>query len=171
MCHFRENGQKTQFLTLNPPQLLDKDFFKIPAMSLFFTLLTPNFMQSFRKNEWAVSEIFKDGRTNWQTDWQGRLLRTPSGKPWVQNFWKKNSSQKLQNIGALNSNYLFHIYDNSIHFGGISFSTFWEIIFFSKTLYFCDHLNIETFTEGGGFLSKHLGNPLLSTGRSDPLIS
>ena len=33
----------------------------------------------------------------------------------------------------------------------------------------------ETFTEGGGFVSKHLGNPLgnplLSTGRSDPWIS
>ena len=31
--------------------------------------------------------------------------------------------------------------------------------------------NVETFTEGGGFVSKHLGNPLLSTGRSDSLIS
>ena len=37
---------------------------------------------------------------------------------------------------------------------------------------------VETFTEGGGFVSKHLGNPLgnpgnplLSTGRSDPWIS
>ena len=37
---------------------------------------------------------------------------------------------------------------------------------------------VETFTEGGGFVSKHLGNPLgfpgnplLSTGRSDSLIS
>ena len=30
---------------------------------------------------------------------------------------------------------------------------------------------VETFTEGGGFVSNHLGNPLLSTCRSDPLIS
>ena len=30
---------------------------------------------------------------------------------------------------------------------------------------------VETFTEGGGFVSKHLGNPFLSTGQSDPLIS
>ena len=29
----------------------------------------------------------------------------------------------------------------------------------------------KTFTEGGGFVSKHLENPLLSTGRSDSLIS
>ena len=36
---------------------------------------------------------------------------------------------------------------------------------------------VETFTEGGGFVCKHLGNPLvypgnplLFTGRSDPLI-
>ena len=29
----------------------------------------------------------------------------------------------------------------------------------------------EAFMEGRGFVSKHLGNPLLSTGRSDPLIS
>ena len=40
--------------------------------------------------------------------------------------------------------------------------------------FFC----LETFTEGGGFVSKHLGNPLgnpgnplLSTGRSDPWTS
>ena len=32
-------------------------------------------------------------------------------------------------------------------------------------------VNIETFTEGGNFVRKHLGNPLLSTGRSDTLIS
>ena len=30
---------------------------------------------------------------------------------------------------------------------------------------------VETFTEGAGFVSKHLGNTLPSTGRSDPLIS
>ena len=29
----------------------------------------------------------------------------------------------------------------------------------------------ETFTEGGDFVSKHLGNPFLSTGRSDTLTS
>ena len=33
------------------------------------------------------------------------------------------------------------------------------------------YVYVETFTEGGGFVSKHLGIPLLSTGRSDPLIS
>ena len=40
-----------------------------------------------RKNQWTVSEISKDGRTTYgpRTDGQGRLLRTPSGEPGVQN--------------------------------------------------------------------------------------
>ena len=45
-----------------------KIFFQNSGRVTFFTLLTPNFMQSFRKIEWAVSEIFKDGRTNGLTD-------------------------------------------------------------------------------------------------------
>ena len=42
-------------------------------------------MQKIRKILRAVSEIFKDGLTDGLTDGQGRLLRTPSGKPVVQN--------------------------------------------------------------------------------------
>ena len=58
-----------------------KIFFQNSGRVTFFTLLTPNFMQNFRKIEWAVSEIFKDGLT----DGQGRLPWTPSGKPGIQN--------------------------------------------------------------------------------------
>ena len=46
-------------------------------------------MQKIRKKQWAVSEIFKDGRTNGLTDGltdgQERLVWTTSGKPGVQN--------------------------------------------------------------------------------------
>ena len=45
-----------------------KIFFQNSGRVTFFTLLTPNFMQSFRKIEWAVSEIFKDGLTDGLTD-------------------------------------------------------------------------------------------------------
>ena len=38
-------------------------------------------MQKIRKNQWTVSEIFIDRRTNGQTDRQGWLHRTPSDKP------------------------------------------------------------------------------------------
>ena len=33
------------------------------------------------------------------------------------------------------------------------------------------YTDFDTFKEGVGFVSKHSGNPLLSTGRSDTLIS
>ena len=46
MTAFRENALKLKFLTLNPPLTIS---FKISTMSHFFTLLTPNFMQNFRK--------------------------------------------------------------------------------------------------------------------------
>ena len=48
MSGFEENVQKTLFLTLNP-QI--KIFFQNSGRVTFFTLLTPNFMQSFRKIE------------------------------------------------------------------------------------------------------------------------
>ena len=60
MTGFRENVQKTQFLTLNPRIKI----FLNSGRVTFFTLMMPNFMQSFRKNQWAVSEISKDGRTH-----------------------------------------------------------------------------------------------------------
>ena len=42
-------------------------------------------MQKIGKNQGAVSEIFKDWRTDGPlTDGQGQLLRTPLRKPWVQ---------------------------------------------------------------------------------------
>ena len=48
----------------------------------FFTLLAPNFMQSFRKNNELSLEIFND--QPW-TD-KNPLLRIPSGKAEVQNY-------------------------------------------------------------------------------------
>ena len=46
-------------------------------------------MQKIGKNQGAVSEIFKDGRIDEPlTDGQGQLLRTPSGKPGIQNGHK-----------------------------------------------------------------------------------
>ena len=66
-------------------------FFQNPSHVTFFTWSTPNFMQSFRKNYRAVSEIFKDRHTDGQTQGpQRRLLRTPSTKPGVQrDIWKE----------------------------------------------------------------------------------
>ena len=56
---------------------------------------------------------------------------------------KKIISQKLQNIGALNFDHLFHIYNGQIDqiLEAIA-SVLFEKIFFSETLYFCDRLNI-----------------------------
>ena len=61
MASFGENVQKPKFLKLNPRIKIG---FQNSGCVTFFTLLTLNFMQGFRKNEWAVSEIFKDGRTD-----------------------------------------------------------------------------------------------------------
>ena len=52
MTDFVENVQKPQILTLNPET---KILFKIPDVSLFFALLTLNFMQiSEKTNEQAL---------------------------------------------------------------------------------------------------------------------
>ena len=71
------------FPHLWPPKI----FFQKSGSVTFVPLWCPNFMQKIRKNQWAVSEIFKDGlwTTDQRTDGQGRLLRTPSGKPGVKN--------------------------------------------------------------------------------------
>ena len=74
-----------KFLHLIPLTHQIKIFFQNFDRVTFFTLLTPNFMQSFRKNFLAVSEISKDGQTDGRTDGQGRLLWTPMGRPMVQN--------------------------------------------------------------------------------------
>ena len=79
-----KNPNFWHLIPLNPRV---KIFFQNSGRVTFFTWLTPNFMQSFRKIEWAVSEIFKDGRTDRLTDGitgrlsdgQGRLLCTPLG--------------------------------------------------------------------------------------------
>ena len=69
------------FPHLWPPKI----FFQKSGSVTFVPLWCPNFMQKIRKNQWAVSEIFTDGpRTDQRTNGQGRLLRTPSGKPWAQ---------------------------------------------------------------------------------------
>ena len=67
-------------------------------------------MQKNRKNQWAVSEVFKDGlkdgRTNGLTDGQGRLLRKPLGKSGVQNI--------LQNKIDYHHNLWNEVYNNEI---------------------------------------------------------
>ena len=61
MKSFLENTPKPKILTLNPPSSLDKDFFSKFRPLHFFYFIYPNFMQSFRKYQWVVSDIFKDG--------------------------------------------------------------------------------------------------------------
>ena len=50
MVSFGENVQKPQFLTLNPLNPRIKIFFQNSGPNTFFTLLIPNFMQNFKKN-------------------------------------------------------------------------------------------------------------------------
>ena len=71
-------------------------------------------MQSFRKNHYRFPRYLKTARrTNGQTNEQGRLLRTPSGKPGVQNNhrWLLKIPLVLAkyNIGK-NTIYFFFIY-------------------------------------------------------------
>ena len=49
---------------LNPPYSPNQDFLSKFWPCHFFTLLTPNFMQSFRKNDKAVSKTFQDKYTD-----------------------------------------------------------------------------------------------------------
>ena len=70
------------------PQIM---IFQNSGRVTFFTLLTPNFMQSFRKKQKAVFEIFKDGVTDVPTDKQGPLLWTLSGKIRVQNNYHRKA--------------------------------------------------------------------------------
>ena len=76
-----ENSNFWHLIPLNPRI---KIFFHNISSVTFFTLLTPNFMQSFRKtNEQSPRSLKTDQRTDRRTmDGPGRLLRTPSGKPW-----------------------------------------------------------------------------------------
>ena len=70
-----------------------KIFFQKSGSVTFVPLWCSNFMQKIRKNQRAVSKIFKDGLT----EGQGRLPWTPSGKPGVQyEILKVNQSQKNQ---------------------------------------------------------------------------
>ena len=74
MSGFRENVQNPKFLTLNRLISRLRFLFKISAVSLLFTLLTLNFMQSFRKtNELSLRYLKTDRRTEGQIDGQGRL--------------------------------------------------------------------------------------------------
>ena len=60
MISFEENVKKLDFWHFIP----GLGFLQNCGRVTFFTLLTPNFMQSFRKIEWAVSKIFKEGPTD-----------------------------------------------------------------------------------------------------------
>ena len=65
-------GQKTSKIPLewgfspicDPPKI----FFQKSGSVTFVPLWGTNFMQKIRKNQWAVSEIFKDGLTDGLTD-------------------------------------------------------------------------------------------------------
>ena len=67
MTEFRENVQNPNFYIQSPFHRWIS-LFKIPALSLFFTLLNPNFMQIFRKKQmsgpWDTSKRTSDGLTD-----------------------------------------------------------------------------------------------------------
>ena len=69
-----------QFPRKFPKTNIINTFFKIPAMSLFFTLFTPPSpsCKNLEKTNEGYSKT--DEHTDGQTDEQGRLLRTPSSK-------------------------------------------------------------------------------------------
>ena len=65
----------------DPPRF----FFQKSGSVTFVPLWCPNFMQKTRKtNEQSLRYLKTDTHTDERTDGQGRLLRTPSGKPGVQ---------------------------------------------------------------------------------------
>ena len=89
MTGFQENVQKPNFRHLIPLNPRIKMFFQNSGRVTFFTLLTPIFMQSFRKlNERSPRYLKINGLADGLTDGQGRLPWTPSGKPGVQNYKK-----------------------------------------------------------------------------------
>ena len=58
---------KTQIFDPSLPLIPRLRFFSKFWQCHFFTLLTPNFMQSSRKNNWVLSEIFHDRHTDRRT--------------------------------------------------------------------------------------------------------
>ena len=98
-----------------------KIFFQNSGRVTFFTLLTPNFMQSFRKIEWAVSEIFKDGLMDGRTDkcdYHGPN-QVIQQLPWLLlpiNIYLKSSSTLLNRSCSLGSAPLPKIGSKYTHF-------------------------------------------------------
>ena len=86
MASFGENVKKPKFSTLSPPI---KIIFQNSGTVTFFALLTPNFMQTFRKNNERLPRHFKtdgrtmdgqtDGRTN-KSDYYGPYRVNPGSK-------------------------------------------------------------------------------------------
>ena len=70
-------------------------FFLNSSRVTFFTLLTPKFMQNFRKNnEPSLRYLKTDGHIDgWTNEAQEWLLRIPLGKPGVQ-YYKKYQMQR-----------------------------------------------------------------------------
>ena len=69
-----------------PPFATPQIFFQKSGSVTFVPLWCPNFMQKLEKtNEQSLRYLKTDTRTDGRTHGQGRLLRTPSGKPGVQN--------------------------------------------------------------------------------------
>ena len=66
-----------------PQFVTPKFFFQKSGSVTFVPLWCPKFMQKIRKtNERSLRYL----KTHQQTNGQGRLLRTPSREPWVQNM-------------------------------------------------------------------------------------
>ena len=83
MSSFEENVQEPEFLTLNPlnPQI---NFFQNSGHVTFFTLLTPNFMQSLKKTVSSLWDIQRqtNGRTDRPRtdDWTSAITKDSIGK-------------------------------------------------------------------------------------------
>ena len=68
---------------LIPLHLWIKIFLQNSSCVTFFTLLTQTSCKVSGKNN-VLQDI--ERRTDWRTNWKGRLLWTPSYKPWVQKY-------------------------------------------------------------------------------------
>ena len=85
-----------------------QDFFQKSGSATFVPLWCPNFMHKTRKSQLTVSEIFKDGRTDWRTnkgDYYGPHQVNPRSKNSLEPYYStyfKTSYLSLQYLeGAL----------------------------------------------------------------------
>ena len=121
--------QKWGFYPICDPQ---EFFFKNQALSLLYPYGTLTSSKKLEKNnEWSLRYLKTDhGRTNGpRTNGQGRLLRTPSGKPGVQNIFAKNDCPcSFENRPAY-----FKAYNKTL----IKYAVFLYLIFLEQNVHFC----------------------------------